>query len=318
VAGRSRLVGWQGVTLTAPESWNFVAYGGDAQEGSFRLDNEAPTASSPLGIEIRWLKQKRAMKDSDLEARLAAMFKGKERASRRDETVDSKSKIVDDKAHPERVATRSYQWKADRKAIGRIWYCGECKRLLIAQVVAGVKGDPSAAGETLASIACHPVDEDWRVWSLYDLQTAVPAGFSLAKQPQLMNIYVALSFERHAGESITVEQWGVADVQVKGRYLDEWFRDKSGPAIADVDYEEEESEAHGHKALTIVGKRGGLVYWAGTGVQQVVRMQKPARHYAACVWECPESNKVHQVQCFSQEPCEETVRKIVERTQCHF
>jgi hypothetical protein len=190
--------------------------------------------------------------------------------------------------------------------------------MVIAQVIAGVKGDPSAAGDVLASIACHPRDEDWRVWSLYDLQTAVPAGFSLAKQPQLMNIYVGLGFERHAGESITVEQWGVADVQVKGRYLDEWFREKSSASIADVDYDEEESEVHGHRALTVVGMRRGIGYWIGTGLPQAVKLQKPARHYAACVWECPVSNKVHQVQCFSREPCAETVRQIVERTLCHF
>ena len=43
-----------------------------------------------------------------------------------------------------------------------------------------------------------------------------------------MNIYVQLPFVRgNSQDTISVEQWGVANVQLRNAYLDQWFQDKN-------------------------------------------------------------------------------------------
>ena len=79
---------------------------------------------------------------------------------------------------------------------------------------------------------------------------------TLLRKPQLMNIYVQLSFQwGRSTDQIIVEQWGVANVQLRGAYLDDWFKQKSGELISVLKYDKTESTVHGHTALRITGKR---------------------------------------------------------------
>lgn len=311
--------GWQGISLSAPEAWNLVAYGGDEKSGNVRLDNGETSPSSVLGVELRWSWIKTPLKDSDLEARLDQFFTNVRKTAKREKiSVDTKSRSVDDARYPERTASRTFQWKADRKGAGRIWYCGECKRLVIAQVVSGLKGDHSAvAHDLLATIQCHAEDSRWRLWSLYDLKTQIPSDYKLKGQPQLLNIFVSLSFERAVHEKIVVEQWGVANVQLRDKYLDEWYRQKNAELLGSLKHTVDEGEAHGHPAVIVTGKQTGVFYWFGKALPQLLRLQRPAPHYAACLWECPETNKIQQVQIFARKPCRELLSDVVERTPCH-
>ena len=314
-----KTTGWQGISLSTPDAWNLVAYGGDEKSGNLRLDNGEATPSSVLGVELRWSTLKNTLKDADLDQRLDQFFANIRKSSKREKlSVDTKSKAVKDDRFPDRAATRTFQWKADRKGYGRIWYCETCKRLVIAQMVSGLKGDNSAvAHDLLASIRCHSDDDAWRLWSLYDLTSQIPSGYRLKGQPQLLNIYVSLSFERAPHETIVLEQWGVANVQLRDRYLDEWFRHKNGELVHSLKYETEETDVNGHPALLITGRQTGLMYWFGKVIPQLLRLQRPAPHYGACLWECPETNKIEQVQVFARKPCREVLKSMVERTPCH-
>ena len=106
-------------------------------------------------------------------------------------------------------------------------------------------------------------------------------------------------------------------MQLRGAYLDEWYRSKNGALEPTLRYEPEEAEAQGHPALRLTGRRGGVQYWAGQVPTQLVKLQLPATHFAAAIWECPESNKITLVQSFSRKPQPELVQEIVERTLCH-
>jgi len=315
-----KTTGWQGVTFQAPPEWNLVAYSGDMKNGSLRLDNGEPPSRSALGMELRWSSPKGRISDADLEKRLDQYFAGIIKGARRQKVAtDTKSKVVFVERHPDRDAMRSFSWRADRRAMGRIWHCKECGRLVIAQVVGGLAGDWSGvATDVLRSLECHSPEPSWRTWSLYDLLTQAPADFALYGKPQLMNIYVQLLLARgQSMDTVSVEQWGVANVQLKGAYLDEWFRSKNAAMEPSLRYERAETEARGHPALLLTGRRVGLSYWAGQAVPQIARLQKPATHFAACIWECPESNKVHLVQTFGRRAEPDLVTQIVERTQCH-
>ena len=314
-----KTTGWQGVTAQMPPDWSLVGYGGDSKTGNVRLDNGAATGSA-LGLEVRWSQVKGKVTDSDLERRLEPFFKTIIKGARKQKTLTkTESKALNDERYPERDAMRSFGWRADRKAVGRLWHCTECGRLCIAQVVGSAGGDfTGTANDVLASLQCHSPEPNWRTWGLYDLLTEVPADYTLKGQPQLMNVYLQLAFQRGQSlDMLNVEQWSVANVQLRGAYLDEWYRSKNGAQEPTLRYEPEETEAHGHPALRLIGRRGGVQYWAGQVPPQLVKMQLPATHFAAALWECPESNKITLVQSFSRKPQPELVQEIVERTRCH-
>lgn len=313
-------MGWQGVTLRVPPAWNLVSYGGDFKAGSLRLDNGETSARGVLGLDVRWLPVKGKVTDADIDKRLTQYLDSITKGAKRQKAeATTHSKLLAEASHPERVGARSFGWKADRKALGRIWHCEECGRVLIAQVVGDARGDFSAvASDALNTLECHGRDSDWRVWSLYDLHTQVPSDYSLGPKLQLMNIYVQLPFVRGVSQdTLTVEQWGVANVQLREAYLDRWFRDKNRALEGHLQYEARESEARGHPALALSGRRTGLAYWASQGLPQLTRLQKPATFFEARVWECPESNKIYLVQSFSRRPQPDVVDEIVARTVCH-
>ncbi|BDI31959.1 hypothetical protein CCAX7_40100 [Capsulimonas corticalis] len=312
-------VGWQGVTANTPDAWNLAAYGGDARVGNIRIDNGETAGNAVMGVEIRWSRPKKALSAADLEKRLDQYLTSVDKGAKKQKlSADTKSKPLEDRRFPVRTA-RSFHWRVDRKGVGRIWHCAECGRLMIAQVVGAAKGDfQHLAHDVLASLECHSADPAWRPWSLYDLHTEVPADFTLKGKPQLLNIYVQLAFER-AGTTdlVTVEQWGVASVQLRNAYLDEWFQEKNSAQESSLRYQSEETTIHGHTALAMTGRRWGLTYWGAQAIPQLTRLQLPAIHYAARIWECPETNKIFLIQSYTRRLDPTLVDRIVERTVCH-
>ncbi len=191
--------------------------------------------------------------------------------------------------------------------------------MCIGQVVGQPGRDLTAtANDVLASLRCHPAETGWRTWALYDLATQLPADYALKGQPQLMNVYLQLVFQNGQSlDTLTVEQWSMAGTQIKGAYLNEWYRGKNAALEPTLRYEPAEAEAHGHPALELIGRRGGVHYWVGQAPAQLLRLQRPALHFAALLWECPESNKITLVQSLSRRPQPDLVREIVGRTPCH-
>lgn len=311
--------GWQGMTARLPDTWNMAAYGGDVKSGNVRWDNGDSYRDNIVGLEARWNETAKPLMDADVEKRIDQYLTAIERDAQKQKiSVESKSTPVVDKDNPERTSSRSFVFRTDRKGVGRIWYCAACRRTVIAQVVMGVKTDVALPRQVLDSLRCHGVDQDWRVWSLYDLHTEVPSTYSLLRKPQLMNIYVQLAFQwGRSTDEVQVEQWGVANVQLRGAYLDDWFRQKSSTLIPMLRYETEETTAHGHTALRITGRRTGLRYWLFEAWPQIQRLRKPSTYFEALVWECPETNKVHMIQTFTRRRQPELVEQIAERTICH-
>lgn len=321
-AGRKgwKTVGWQGLTLQTPPAWNLVGYGGDTKAGNLRLDNGELQAQGVLGMDLRWIPVKGKVTDADLEKRLRQYLDSIEKSAKRQKiSAAVQIKPLSDARHPERLGLRAFTWKADRRAVGRIWHCTECGRVVIAQVLGGSRGDFAAtAADVLQTLTCHAEDTDWRTWSLYDLHTQVPSDYTLSGKPQLMNIYVQLPFSRaNTLDTLTVEQWGVANVQLRNAYLDQWFREKNRAQEGMLKYAGREADAQGHPALALTGRKTGLAYWMSQGIPQITRLQKPATYFEARVWECPETNKIFLVQSVSRRPQPEIVDEIVERTRCH-
>ncbi|HEX5322464.1 MAG TPA: hypothetical protein VFW40_01670 [Capsulimonadaceae bacterium] len=314
-----QIIGWQGVSLRVPEDWSLVGFGGDDKSGSVRLDS-GDAENRVRSVELRWAGAKGPQTTSDLEARVGPLLKRAERTSRKaGASAETETKPLEDKRHPDRSASLGFFWKAnDASAVGRIWHCNTCGRVVIAQAYceSGNRGR-SAAGEILAGIECHSEESAWRIWGLYGLCTQLPADYALAGQ-QLMNVYLQLQFQRgQSTDQLIVEQWNLANVQLKGMYLDEWFDRKGQGAISMSDIDKAETIANGHPALRVTGRRSGLSYWSGEGAKNLVKLKKPALNYAALLWECPQSNRAYLIQSFSRRRQPELLDEIMRRTRCH-
>ncbi|MDR3709786.1 MAG: hypothetical protein P4L33_15935 [Capsulimonadaceae bacterium] len=320
VEDASQVIGWQGISISVPADWSLTGFGGDARSGSMRLDSaRADSKTVPIGLEVRWLQQKKTPNAQQIGQRLKELLAAVEKTAKREKTTAEtwSGECVENVAQ-ERPAQLAFRWKAGSAASGRIWYCATCGRVVIVQVYG--RGGPrflEHATQILDSIGCHGTEIGWRSWALYGLETSAPATYTLSGQ-QVMNIYLQLSFRQEkAEETLSIEQWSLANVQLKGQYLDEWFAVKAGSSLANVDYEKIEDEVAGHSALRMTGRRGGIIYWLSDGLRDLIRFRMPATYYDALLWECPESNKAYLVQTFSRSSQQALVRDIADRTRCH-
>lgn len=314
----SQVIGWQGVTLLVPRDWNLVGFGGDEKAGSFRLDSGDPD-SKLRSLELRWATTKGGQTIQDLEARIAPLLKKAARLAKKGGAGETETRVVQDKRRSDRNAVLSFSWRdSDLAAQGRIWHCETCGRVVVAQIY-GVMDNRSRAqaNEILSGIECHGGEIGWRTWGLYGLYSELPADFLLAGQ-QLMNVYLQLSFSLgQSTDLLMVEQWNLANVQLKGMYLDEWFEHKCAGLEASARLEKSESQAQSHPALFVTGRRTGLGYWLTEGIKQLARLKRPAVHYASLLWECPETNRAYLIQLFSRQPRTQLVKEIAGRTVCH-
>ena len=121
----------------------------------------------------------------------------------------------------------------------------------------------------LRSIRCHGNDLQWRTWGLYDLLAEAPSDFELASQ-KVMNIYLQLLFRRgRSNDMLTIEQWSLANVQLKGVYLDEWFERKRDDTVHGIEIDNYESlpKIYGQVSIfksgvfTIISTPDFLIKW---------------------------------------------------------
>jgi hypothetical protein len=307
------------VTLHVPADWNLVGFGGEEKAGSFRLDSGDPD-DKLHSLELRWATTKGGQTIKDLETRIAPLLKKAARSAKKTGTrAETDTHPIEDKRHDDRDAILAFSWRdAGLAAQGRIWHCETCGRVMVAQIYGVLDSRGRAmANEILAGIECHSHEIGWRKWALYGLDTEVPADFGLAGQ-QLMNVYLQLSLQLgQSTDLLMVEQWNLANVQLKGMYLDEWFEHKCGGLAHSAKLDKREAQAQRHPALLITGRRSGLGYWLSEGVKQLARLKRPAVHYASVLWECPETNRAYLIQSFSRRQRQELVNEIASRTICH-
>lgn len=322
----SRLIGWQGLLVNVPENWDLTGFSGDELAGYVRMDDGEEQA-----LEVKWATESapkrpwwskgagEAAAPPDVEVRRESYFrllkqnaKKKKLAISTQETEPLRSVL-----RPERTAS-GFTWTADRKGIGAVWYCGICRRVVIAQVLgapSGKGGLTSVAEAVLGSLRCHGDDPAWRTWALYDLVTQVPAEYRLESQ-ELMNVYLRLTFARKTAR-VAVEQWSLANVARRNAYLDVWLSSNTRSAeLSGARYTVEESEEHGHPAITL---RGGLAFGMPMvqAVREATRLQRPATRFAGVAWECEPSNKVFAISELRPGNAPGIAAAVAERTLCH-
>lgn len=312
----SKTIGWQGFTLKVPESWDLTGFSGDEQSGYLRVDD-----SEEQGIEVKWgTESAKAKSEPDPKDRRDTYFGTLEQTAKK-KKLPLQTKAVDaprNVQRPERSAT-GFSWTGDRKAVGAVWYCRTCRRVVIAQVL----GDTDGRGLTrlaetiLGSLNCHSDDPDWWTWSLYDLNTKIPSTYTLLSQ-QLMNVYLRLTFAHRESRAarLSIEQWSLANVARKGEFLDTWLSLNTKAEMRDARYVADEQQVHGHDALALFGgpQFGNPMV---NVVKQVLQFHRPATKFSALGWECEPSNKVFLVQAMRPGRVPDPVTAVAEKTLCH-
>src|SRR5438067_11624270 len=132
-------VGWQGVSVRVPEEWSPVSVSGEGETGYLRV--ASPDTRS---LEIKWEETKGAVSVPDALARYFKKLRRTAKKTRHELKIRERPKQIGS-LRPQNQAPISYTWEADRRALGVIWHCSECRRMVSAGVVGMGEDDLSLA-----------------------------------------------------------------------------------------------------------------------------------------------------------------------------
>jgi len=307
------MVGWQGVSVRVPEEWSPVSVSGEGEAGYLRI--ASPDTRS---LEIKWEETKGSVSVPDALERYFKKLKRTAKKTRHDLRIRERPKHLGS-LRPPNQAPISYSWEADRRALGVIWHCGECRRLVIAELVGMLEDDLSLAAEILKSIHEHG-EGGWNTWGLYGLAVDVPAEFRIESQ-QLTTGYLKLTF-RHRAQMLVVERWGLANVVLKGGSSEasperawRWFAAREAARLSRYRYRANELAWRGHRVSCLEG-RERLLPGIARAVQSLTRLSLPALQFRGYVWECPETNKILAL-TGQEKRGSDITRRVFERFACH-
>ncbi len=328
---RRTLIGWGGIRFYLPVDWNMTGFSMERGGGYLKIDSPGS-----MFVQVKWfntrerrrpftilemvrtlteiMKLSRPPEPSapDLRAMLDTFLKDTGKQARKAKnSFDSKVKAETIEHRGERTA-HHFTWSGAGSGQGKIWYCAECRRVVIAQVVGrGRDNLADVAASMFGSFTDH-ADGGWNTWALYDLESEVPEGFVLKSQ-KLMSGYLLLEFERR-GERVRIERWGLANVTRKKFTLAEWFRHAcrvNNQRVKTID-----TRFHEHDAVRAVGRIKGLVSWF-RAMRDSLPALRPASQYNGVVWECGETNKILAVQTWCNRRTEGLLEEVAARCVCH-
>ncbi|WP_184203567.1 hypothetical protein [Armatimonas rosea] len=311
---QTRLLGWQGFTLSVPEGWELSGFSGSFDEGYLRVDD-----GREQGLELKWATEpKKTKKPLDVEVRAESYLASLSRAAKK-KKLEFESELTPLPRGVQRTERTGFgfKWTGDKKAFGALWHCKETRRVVIAQVIgdrSGRKGLAGVAESILASIENRDAEPGWRLWSLFDLTLELPSRYQLASQ-QLMNVYLRLSLA-DGMDKIGIEQWAVANVARRDAYLDSWVEANAKGDLTQARSQVEEASVQGHEAIAL---DGGLAFgqpWV-QAFRDLMSLHVPATRFSARAWHCEPSNKIYLVQSLRPRRATDPVEEIVARMRCH-
>lgn len=302
MAEKTAPVGWQGIIVEAPADWSLVGVNGDPKKGYFRVDSPISSA-----VEVKW--EQALGKKPDLMAKAREFVSNIEKSVRKKKGKFDKD-IKLDKDDPNSVR---FLWRSDRLGQGRLVYCEQCDRIVIAQVITTRDENISKiASEMLDSIRDHRED-GWVEWALYGMRFAIPAGYTIQKQT-LMSGFIALHFKRGA-KTITVERWGLANTLLAKDDMATWYRKDAVPDVKGYRVDFKPEPVAGHEGLKVEGRRAGIVQAAKAAAYSLTLHPHPGV-LSGYVWYCEDSNRLFSVRA-THTPNEEIAEKIRDTMKCH-
>lgn len=278
--------GWQGISLWIPEDWYPSALGSDSASGYLRVQNADGGA-----IEVKWSTPKGTV---DMDAELSKYRKNLERAARkrREEfTWKDKPKVPTREASPGKNR-HFFGWNGASQALGVIWYCKDCGRVVIAQVVLPRSEDATTlASRLLNGIDDHGVD-DINLWSLYGLQVQLPTAWHLDRH-QLMAGYTMLQF-RKRDRTMRIERWALANIALKDNNLPEFIVGHSRKFWKEFSLRYNDCVWKEHPAARFVGRTRRVWKLLISPILRFIKLPAADR-ISVLSWHCEKDNKIFAV-----------------------
>ncbi len=300
--GRERqVIAWQGIRVVVPSHWTIGAIGGDEKSGYLRVDDRVMPR-----FEVKW---EQALKGSDPD-KVVSDFLKLLRKGRKGEKAEEVRKGIPLLPERDGVKMTCFSWRGTYRGYGVAWFCRECKRAVIAQVMgkAGT-GLRELAQEVLASLEDHPKG-DMVPWSVYGLYFEMPKEWRLSEFKFLTG-YVMMKFAK-GEEKVTVHRWAMADYLLSGGSLSDFLRERGSKSLRKSKLLEEAVEVRGHEGLRAEverRERPSRLRWL---------FRRPPKPRLFCVlWHCDKTDKIFAVEGRGWEEAEEQVGRLVRTMRCH-
>jgi hypothetical protein len=302
------VVAWQGLTIGVPQDWNIGAIGGEGDEGYLRIDSTVMPR-----VEIKWAKPQGSVDIKRIVDKYLTEVSRSRKRNAPEVTVERNIKLLS-KGKRKKSSLECFSWHGDIEGYGAAWYCKDCGRTIIAQVMGTQDEDTKALAERiLMGVEDHPEGESAR-WATYGLDFAIPKDFKLEGQ-KLMSGLVELWFKRDT-ETIRVSRWGMAGVALRGTNLGDWTIKQHWKRLKVQKPAHEKTEHAGHEALKITGGTLSPVQTVQRFVQHC-RGKLYADRLRGLVWHCPDDNKIYIIETFVDLAHEELYAEIADSITCH-
>ena len=306
--------GWQGITMEIPSTWELSALSGDYDNGYIRMDDE-----SVPRMELKWSKSRE--KKLDLQKILDEYFKGMRKrlgTSADGLKIKRNIELIKNEDFFKDRDVVFYNWKTDVRANGAIWYCKECKRIVVIQIMGFLK--ETILNDTIRiieSVHDHP-DGQVNLWSAYQLSVEVPRRYQLEKK-KLMSGYLMFSFI-DGSRILSVERFGLADVILRDADLQSWFRSYYAKNLRGYGFSFEEDQLLNNEydqKLKLSGQERRFIDKIPFSPLFVIDKVMRRKQVVAQFWQCKESNRIFVVMAMSKKGADELVSQVASSIRCH-
>jgi len=210
-AGWKKL-GWQGLELSVPDTWDLSAHSGNYRKGYLRLDD-----GERIRLEVRWEHQKRQVDIGDVVER--SLKNAAKEISRKGIEFRSKRHL---KTSGGEKREECFRWTGDIQAINLVRQCESCGRVVFVRVLGEVgarEGLLPTAKRVFRELTDHP-EADWVLWRALGLNARVRKEYQLSRN-RLLAGRIYLCF-RGAPGTLEIERTALADRELRGRSMEEW------------------------------------------------------------------------------------------------
>jgi len=305
---RFTLLGWQGIVAEVPENWNLAAVSGDRASGYFRADSpDRPR------FEVKWWKPSQAVHLQKVLERYIKEMRKKSRRHRKNVEAQIGIRLVS-RRRMKKPEMLGFAWRGEECGCGLIWRCGECDRVVMAQVIGTPEENlTNLADRIIGSVQDHSPD-GWDLWCAYGFLFRVPNDFALDSF-HLVTGKLEFKFIR-GDEFISVCRWAMADVLLKGGNLTSWLNTSYLSRLKNMGVEISTARVKSHAGALLVGKPRSLRAKMQERIGAALRRRSVAR-IVGHVWHCEKSNKIFAAECRVRLGNDDLLPAVTDSINCH-
>ncbi|MFW6438204.1 MAG: hypothetical protein ACOCZ7_04235, partial [Armatimonadota bacterium] len=206
-----------------------------------------------------------------------------------------------------------FAWQGELEGRGAAWYCDECERVMVVQVMTKPEENGEAiARRVISEMEDHP-REAWIVWSTYGLQMEVPERFEMSSQ-RLMAGLIELRFASR-GEEIVGVRWGMANVALRNKDLAQWAKSEIRAYHKKIKLEFEETTFRGHSAVEVSGYFANPLKHIQSFVMHVAGRPYPEA-VRGWVWHCENENRIYYAGALLDDDHMEIIERVANSVVC--